>query len=191
MDEQNLGVGRATAAEPVVSALRDGIPDAGDNPVVGWGTTTEGKHVPIRKDFADRLWAAAEAQKAKRIADMPTERDAIFALHEAYRRLEELGWKNPVYAPKDGSALDLIECGSTGIHSGYYEGKWPDGSWWIMDDDIWPSRPVLARPAQGIEAGTVETARLDAQHESPVRQDAPISGSPTTTLADSDGDDGA
>lgn len=45
--------------------------------------------------------------------------------------------------------------------------------------------------AQGIEAGTVETARLDAQHESPVRQDAPVFGSPTTTLADSDGDDGA
>lgn len=33
---------------------------------------------------------------------------------------------------------------------------------------------ALALAAQGIEAGTVETERLDAQHESPVACDAPI-----------------
>lgn len=127
-----------------------------ENPVVGWGTTRDGEHVLIRKDFADALWASAEAEKAKRVADMPTEQDAINALNQAYTRLKELGWQDPVYAPKDGSQLDLIEAGSTGIHQGTYEGKWPKGAWWIYSDgDIWPSRPVLARSTR-TEAGKGE-----------------------------------
>ena len=120
------------------------MPD--DNPIVGHGTLADGSHVPIRKDFADALWAAAEAAEAKRKADMPTERDAILTLNAAYTRLRDFGWQDPIYAPKDGSALDIIECGSTGIHSGSYEGKWPTGSWWIHEPgDMCPSRPTLAR----------------------------------------------
>lgn len=119
-----------------------------DNPVVGWGTTTDGEHVAIRKDFADALWQSVEDEKTKRASDMPTDQDAIYALNAAIRRLKELGWQDPVYAPKDGSQLDLIEPGSTGIHQGHYEGKWPNGAWWIYDaGDLWPSRPVLARAA--------------------------------------------
>lgn len=117
------------------------------NPVVGWGTTDKGERVPIHKDLADKLWAEAEAAKAKREADMPTERDAIVALNQAYTRLCELGWQNPIYAPKNGSPLDLIEAGSTGIHRGHYDGDWPIGSWWIVDGGVSPSRPVLARAA--------------------------------------------
>lgn len=122
--------------------------DEAENPVVGWGTTMDGKREPIRKDVADQLWAQAELARTKRMADMPTEQDAIEALWQAYTRLKELGWQDPVYAPKDGSQLDLIEPGSTGIHQGVYEGKWPTGSWWIYDGDLWPSRPVLARAAK-------------------------------------------
>lgn len=36
---------------------------ADDNPVVGWGTTSTGEHVPIRRDVADAIWAAAEAKR--------------------------------------------------------------------------------------------------------------------------------
>ena len=117
-----------------------------DNPVVGWGTTEAGQHVPIRKDFAEALWAEAEAAKVKRAVDMPTEQDAINVMRSAILRLQELGWKDPVYAPKNGSLLDLIEPGSSGIHVGHYEGEWPTGSWQLHDDgDLWHSRPVLAR----------------------------------------------
>lgn len=119
-----------------------------ENPVVGWGTTLDGNRVPIRKDFADALWAQAEAEREKRLRDMPTERDAILAMNQAVTRLKELGWKDPIYAPKDGSALDILEAGSTGIHRGHYDGVWPTGSWWIVDDDLYPTRPVLARPHQ-------------------------------------------
>ena len=126
--------------------LPDGFVQPGE-PIVGWATQTDGQHVPLGQAFAEALWADAEAAKAKRIADMPTEQSAIYAMSQAIYRLKELGWKDPVYAPKDGSPLDLIEPGSTGIHRGHYEGEWPKGSWWIHDDgDLWPSRPVLARP---------------------------------------------
>lgn len=117
----------------------------GKNPVVGWGTMEDGSHVPIRADEAHRIWDACMAQKAKREADMPTEQDAINQLNQAATRLKELGWKDPIYAPKDGSPLDIIELGSTGIHRGHYEGDWPTGSWWLFDGDVWPTRPALAR----------------------------------------------
>jgi hypothetical protein len=140
---------RATAAEPEVSALRDGIPSAGDeNPVVGWGTTADGAHVPIRKDIAEALFAAADAAEAQRKADMPTEQSAIAALFEAQLRLKDFGWQDPIYAPKDGSPLELIELGSTGIHRGHYDGEWPTGCWYLYDGDLWPSRPALARATQ-------------------------------------------
>lgn len=115
------------------------------NPVVGWGTTADGEHVPIHADLAKRLFDAADAAKAKREADMPTEQDAINQLFNAQLRLKDFGWKDPIYAPKDGSELDLIELGSTGIHRGRYEGEWPTGGWWLYDGDVWPCRPALAR----------------------------------------------
>jgi hypothetical protein len=93
------------------------------------------------------MWAKAEAAHTKRIADMPDEHSAIHRLWDAQERLKELGWKDPVYAPMDGSPLDVIELGSTGIHRAYYEGEWPTGSWWIHDGDVWPCRPALARAA--------------------------------------------
>ncbi len=120
-------------------------PNAGE--VAGWGTLEDGSHVPIGNVFAQVLWDSAEAAKAKRLADMPTEQDALRQLWAAQERLKELGWQDPIYAPKDGSPLDIIELGSTGVHRGYYEGEWPTGSWWIVDGDIWPSRPALARAA--------------------------------------------
>ncbi|MEG3086205.1 hypothetical protein [Sphingomonas sp. PB4P5] len=105
--------------------------------------------VAITSEQFDALWAAADANKAKRAADMPTEQDAINALSSAYRRLKELGWNDPIYCPKDGSSFDVIEAGSTGIHSAHYEGEWPDGSWWIAEGgDLWPSRPTLYRPTE-------------------------------------------
>lgn len=118
-----------------------------DDPIVGHKTWADGSHTPLRKSEADALWAEAEAAREKRAADMPDERAAIRQLFDAQERLKELGWKDPIYAPKDGSALDVIELGSTGIHRAYYEGEWPTGGWWIQDGDTWPCRPALARAA--------------------------------------------
>ena len=98
------------------------------------------------KGAIEELLAEADADKARRKAEMPTERDAIVALNRAYQRLREMGWNDPIYCPKDGSTFDVIEAGSTGIHPCHYQGEWPKGSWWVSDGgDLWPSRPTLYR----------------------------------------------
>lgn len=123
-----------------------------DDPIVGHKTMADGSHVPLLKSEADALWAQVEADDARRREMMPDEQSAINLLFDAQTRLKEFGWKEPVYAPKDGSPLDIIELGSTGIHRGHYEGAWPDGRWWVYDEgDTYPSRPALARSAKSPE----------------------------------------
>jgi len=100
----------------------------------------------VDRDTFDKMWAAAEADTAKRAAALPTEQDAIAAMFQAYLRLKELGWNDPIYCPKDGSSFDVIEAASSGIHKCHYQGEWPTGSWWVESDgDLWPSRPTLYR----------------------------------------------
>lgn len=97
------------------------------------------------KADAAAVWREADAAKATRADRMPDERAAIIAMFEAHQRLIELGWKNAIYCPKDGTHFQAIEAGSTGIHDCNYQGEWPKGGWWVYDGDIWPSRPVLFR----------------------------------------------
>ena len=101
---------------------------------------------PLTKDEADALWKMVGEQKKKRATDMPTEQDAIDALWSAYRRLEELGWSDAIYCPKDRTVFEVIEAGSSRIHNCIYHGEWPNGSWWILfEGDEYPSRPILFR----------------------------------------------
>lgn len=152
----------------------DGPCAAHPDPIVGHKTLYDGTRVPLRQREAEAIFARAEAEDARRKAAMPDEQTAIRQLFDAQLRLKELGWQDPIYAPKDGSDLDIIELGSIGIHRGKYEGQWPNGGWWIWDGDSWPSRPALARAAQGIAARSDETpaaAQPDGQEPGP--QDAP------------------
>jgi hypothetical protein len=65
----------------------------------------------------------------------------------AYHELYKFGWQDAVYCPKDGSVFLAIEAGSTGIHECTYDGKWPDGKWWIHEEfDMYPSKPILWKP---------------------------------------------
>jgi len=83
---------------------------------------------------------------ANRECEMPDEASAITVLFEAYTRLTELGFKEAIYCPKDGTLFEVIEAGSTGIFKCHYEGKWPDGSYWIHNaGDLLPSNPILYR----------------------------------------------
>jgi len=127
-----------------------------NNPIVGHATHADGTHTPIRKDVAEALWQSAEVAREKRAVDMPTERDAIATMFSAYQRLKELDWNDAMYCPKDGSMFDVIEAGSSGIHTCRYEGEWPTGNWWIEEaGDLWPSRPILYRRTE------VEKARWE------------------------------
>lgn len=120
------------------------------NEIVGHKTFSDGRggfrHEPLTRAEGDAIWAAAMAAKDERAKAMPDERAAINVLWGAYQRLRELGWREWIYMPKDGTLVDLIEAGSTGIHQGYYSGDWPKGTVWICDEgDAWPSHPILFR----------------------------------------------
>jgi hypothetical protein len=72
----------------------------------------------------------------------PDEKPHLDAIFHAWRALQELGWRDAIYAPRDSSPLLLIEAGSTGVHEGYRD----DIGFWIYDGDTWPSRPILFKP---------------------------------------------
>jgi len=53
-----------------------------------------------------------DQSRARRAALMPNQQTAIRALFEAFDRLRELGWREGIYCPKDGSEFEVIEAGS-------------------------------------------------------------------------------
>jgi hypothetical protein len=98
---------------------------------------------------AEEIFAQIDAAKAKRAEQMPTERDAIRAMFDAWQRLQELGWRDGQYMPSNGERHAGIQCGSTGIHAYTAELRGPfDRMFTIYDGDHWPTRipPVLFRP---------------------------------------------
>lgn len=112
----------------------------------GWATLKDGSRVQLSAGECDAIWAQVQAERAKRQADMPDEKAALRVMHDAFIRLKELGWREAVYCPKDGSIFDVIEAGSTGIFRGFYHGEWPAGHWIVSDgEDSYASRPVLFR----------------------------------------------
>lgn len=141
--------------EPITSdtgAKATGEPDD----VVGHKTFDTGKrdeyglpiyrHEPLTRAEGEAMWAAVEKARADRTAAMPDEKSALNALHEAYTRLKELGWREAIYCPKDGTMFHAIEAGSTGIHDCRYWGEWPNGGWNVVDEhDAYPSHPILFR----------------------------------------------
>lgn len=100
---------------------------------------------PLTRAEGETLWAACQRAHEDRVARMPDEKSALNTMHDAYTRLKDMGWRDATYCPKDGSHFQAIEAGSTGIHDCNYQGEWPNGSWWLYDGDIWPSRPILFR----------------------------------------------
>lgn len=121
----------------------------GPNDIVGHKTMLDGSHEPLLRFEANALLAACDAAKQRRLESMPTEQDAIDAMFEAYTRLKELGWREAIYCPKDGTQFAMIEPGSTGVHQGFYLGEWPEGRW---TDGDWGMRPCLFKLSPEDEA---------------------------------------
>lgn len=97
----------------------------------------------LTEEQKQALWDSAMKAKAERAVRLPDEAACLRALMDGFSRLKELGWRDAVYAPTDGTPLVLIEAGSTGIHQGYRD---DERRFWIEgDSDIWPSRPILFR----------------------------------------------
>ena len=122
------------------------------------------RHTPLTRAEADALIAAHDKHTAERAARLPDEQAALRAMGDAYDRLRELGWREAIYCPKDGTIFDVIEAGSTGIHECHYEGDWPKGTWWIhAEGDLWPSRPSLFRLRPPDEAQHMNPTPKDAE----------------------------
>lgn len=92
-----------------------------------------------------------DADKQARALRMPTEKDAIRVMFDAWQRLKELGWRDGQHMPTTADRFAGIQCGSTGIHA--YAGTRDDGPfeppmYTIYDGDLWCTRvpPVLFRP---------------------------------------------
>lgn len=95
---------------------------------------------------AKQMLADSNAARDIRAVDMPTEHDVLRALMQCYGRLQDLGWRDIIHCPKDGTVFDSISFGSTGIHDCHYDGEWPTGSWWVHEaGDLWPARPIVYR----------------------------------------------
>ena len=111
----------------------------------GHYTLADGTHLPMTAAEARSIHEEMERRRAERAARLPDERTAIEAMFDAFDRLRELGWRESMYCPKDGSPFEVIEAGSTGIFRCIYDGEWPTGSYWIQEDGGSPSRPILFR----------------------------------------------
>ena len=84
-----------------------------------------------------------------RAESMPDVQSALNQMFEAFLRLKDLGWREAMYCPKDGSMFDAISAGSTGICKTSYDGEWPKGRYWCYEaGDVWPSSPILFKPKE-------------------------------------------
>lgn len=104
-------------------------------------------------DKADvqQLLADVDAAKARRAESIPTEKDAIRVMFDAWQRLKELGWRDGQSMPATGERYAGIQCGSTGIHAytaERYDGPFAHPMYYVYDGDLWCSRipPVMFRP---------------------------------------------
>jgi hypothetical protein len=129
-----------------------------DTEIVGHKTFYEKgsfRHEPLTRIEADKLLANAKAEKEKRAADMPTEKDAVNALWSAHYRLKELGWNDPRFAhelKKEGLEAQLIELGSSGIHVGSYHKTNGRDVWWSGEEG-YPIHPVLVKAIERAAKG--------------------------------------
>lgn len=99
----------------------------------GSATRLDGVRVALMPEQAKALWLSCEDAAARRIEQMPDTIAALHSLLDAKERLRHLGWGEGIYCPKDRTPFAIIEFGSTGIFSGFYEGEWPNGSICVCD----------------------------------------------------------
>lgn len=89
----------------------------------------------------------AEAQKAARTEQFPDVQNVIRMMVQCRLRLEELGWRDIGYAPKDGRIIEVINAGWAGPCDGVWLGK----GWFVAENnDWWPCTPMMFRPKSGL-----------------------------------------
>ncbi len=112
----------------------------------------------------DELLAAIAKNDQWRADQMPDEAAALNVMFQAHERLKQLGWRDVLYCPRDGSEWEFCGPGSTGIHPGYRDEQ---GRFWVSGGgDIWPADPSLFRAVQARSA-TERDATVSGQGDKP------------------------
>lgn len=112
----------------------------------GHMTRDDGTHTPLTQEQANALWEGAKRAIAERKTRYPDSATAIKTLFDARQALiDDHGWKEGQYCPKDGSFFAVITPGSTGIFSGYYLGEWPDGDV-LVGDELTHPKAIFFKP---------------------------------------------
>lgn len=71
-------------------------------------------------------------------------------MFRAWHELRGLGWLEMFGYPDDGTVVEVITAGSTGVH----DAKVMNGSWWVLfANDLWPAHPILWRPKKQAPGG--------------------------------------
>jgi hypothetical protein len=104
----------------------------------GHKTMPDGSHVPLSPAEAKDIWEAVEKNTARKAEMMPTSKEAISLMFDAFDRLRTLGWRGGAYCPKDGTPFAAIQHGSTGIFTGSFNGEWPYDFAYIEDEGTHP-----------------------------------------------------
>jgi|ERR1035437_9987939 hypothetical protein len=117
------------------------------------------RHEPLTRIEGEALQTRAKEREAKRVADMPDEKSAINAMFDAWLRLKELGWREGVYSPRDGTMFKVIELGSTGIFGCDCHGEYPNCTWTTYDHDAYPS----SKPPAMFKLLPKDQAKYDAK----------------------------
>jgi hypothetical protein len=80
----------------------------------------DGSRVALSADEAKALWDAAERAQKERAERLPDVQSCLSSFLSAKDRMRELGWRESVYCPRDGSTFAVCQIGSTGIWSAFF-----------------------------------------------------------------------
>lgn len=135
--------------------------------IVGHITLADGSHEPLKRSDAEKIMRAVEANEDRKAKMMPTSFEAVHLMFDAYDRLRQLGWSSGIYCPKDGTSFAIIEHGSTGVFTGSYYGKWPDGKI-IAEDCVLSPDGLLWKPLEKLteweQSARIEAAKATSEH---------------------------
>lgn len=90
----------------------------------------------------------------KRAIQVLEERNHILSMFNGYRALiDHHGWREIMYAPKDGTPFEVITVGSTGVFPARWLGEKDDLLFVEEAGDLWPAQAMLFRLTQAKSKG--------------------------------------
>ena len=105
-------------------------------------TDDDGIRREMSQEEANQIMVNVDAADDRRRKEIPDVFSALSKMLDIMQRMQEFGWRDAIYCPKDGSHFALIHYQSSGIFFGCYIGEWPTGDIHYQDcvsppEDMW------------------------------------------------------